>query len=365
MEEASFQIRSRARRGWLLGFVLFALLWAGALVGGIAFANGGGGGYGSCQTTYKCVGIHEEDQCYVTSCGGTGISHGACRGPMYTSGCGGSSGSSSNTGGGGGGGGTFCWAQPSGGDNATVNGSPGYLASCVQSTSTACTPNGTITPKFQYCTSACHTGEYQNYNSCGSASGSPHTGYAAGCTSGCSTSPPATTCTPDGTVTEKSEGCTSTAGVGYFQGYNSCGSPVGSKHTGPASWCTGSSTTTTTTTPSSTPPSTPSCTPSSSISDGGINWTGCAAQSVESGTQSYTVYHSCPSYTSSGTRTVTAHTTTTCQAVTQHQCAWEKPGYAQSRQCLTSPLGGVTHCSSWSTPYYDPHDCPIPTPVNF
>ncbi len=108
----------------------------------------------------------------------------------------------------------------------------------------------------------------------------------------------------------------------------------------------------------------PSCTPSASTSYGGTSWTGCARQGVESGTQSYTVYHSCPSYTSYGSRTLTQSTSTTCQAVVEHQCAYAKPGYAQSETCLTSPLGGTANCSGWSTPYYDPHGCPIPTPVN-
>ena len=109
----------------------------------------------------------------------------------------------------------------------------------------------------------------------------------------------------------------------------------------------------------------PSCSPSSSTSYGGTSWTGCASQGVESGTQSYTVYHSCPSYTTNGSRALTQSTSTTCQSVVEHQCAYAKPGYAQSETCLTSPLGGTTNCSGWSTPYYDPHDCPIPTPVNY
>ena len=109
----------------------------------------------------------------------------------------------------------------------------------------------------------------------------------------------------------------------------------------------------------------PSCSPSASTSYGGTSWTGCASQGVESGTQSYTVYHSCPSYTSYGSRQVTQSTHAACQPVVEHQCAYAKPGYAQSETCLTSPLGGTTNCSGWSTPYYDPHGCPIPTPVNF
>lgn len=359
MHHPSKKIRDHPQRRWLLGLAVLVLLWFGTIVGGVAFAHYSGGGNGSCQTTYKCVGYHKEDQCYVTSCGS--IRAGACRGPMATSGCAGSTTTSTTTTSTGGG--TFCWATPSGGDNATINGQPGYLASCGSgTTTTACTPSGSLVPKFQYCTSACHTGEYQNYNSCGSASGSPHTGYAAGCTSGCASTTPPSSCTPNGTVTEKAEGCTSTAGVGYFQGYNSCHTAVGSKHTGSASWCTGSSTPSSSTPSSSTPA--PSCTPSSSTSYGSTDWTGCQAHGVESGTQSYTVNHSCPSYQSSGTRTVTQSTSTTCQSTVRHQCAYAKPGYAQKETCLTDPAGGYTDCSGWSSPYYDPHDCPIPTPVN-
>jgi len=126
--------------------------------------------------------------------------------------------------------------------------------------------------------------------------------------------------------------------------------------------------------PSSSPPA-PSCTPSASTScsgpyltgcTGSCTSTGCTGTGVATGYEYCTVYHSCPSYTSSYTQPVTTPVTTgtsACQQTVEHQCAWGQPGYAQKEYCLTSPLGGVTNCSGWSTPYYDPKDCPVPTPV--
>lgn len=340
-------------------FLVGILLWLGFISGGVTFAYSTQG----TGTFVKRISCTQGELCYYDT-GQCDSQYVALANSCTSSSGGGGTTTSPQPSGG-----TFCWAQPSGGDNATINGNPGYLASCAGSSAApACTPTGTGPSKFQSCDGTCHSGYYEPTNNCGSRNGSNYEGYAAGCTAGCSVAPTTTACT--GTYHWAQTGCTSTPGQAIWTDYGPCGQVL-SSNTGNATSGTclgsgsgsGSGSTSTTTTPTSTAPA-PSCTPSSSTSTGGTSWTGCASQGVESGTQSYTVYHSCPSYTSSGSRTLTQSTSTTCQSVVEHQCAYAQPGYAQSETCLTSPLGGTTNCSGWSTPYYDPHDCPIPTPVN-
>ncbi len=364
MEKARDPSRRTSRRyRWaiLAGF----LLWLGIIAGGMTYAYTGSG----TGTFTKRISCTQGELCYYDT--------GQCNSQYVAlpNDC-------TNTSGGGGGGGstsapqpsggTFCWAQPSGGHNATVNGYPGYLASCAPATPPAnvCTPNGTLKMVPLSCTGSCHEATWQQYNSCGSKNGGTYTSYDGHCTSGCAAPPPTNTCS--GTWHWAQIGCVAgSSGMATWADIGPCGNQH-DVHPGTAkpgtciisgSGSGGGSTTTSNPTPTSTPPA-PSCTPSASTSYGGTSWTGCASQGVESGTQSYTVYHSCPSYTSYGSRTLTQSTSTTCQSVVEHQCAYAKPGYAQSETCLTSPLGGTTNCSGWSTPYYDPHGCPIPTPVN-
>lgn len=117
----------------------------------------------------------------------------------------------------------------------------------------------------------------------------------------------------------------------------------------------------------------PSCAPSASTScsapvltgcAGSCTTSGCTGTGTATGSESCTVSHSCPSYASSYSQSVTTGTSA-CQAQAEHQCAWAQPGYAQVEYCLTGPQGGLVNCSGWSTPYYDPYDCPIPTPVKY
>ena len=234
---------------------------------------------------------------------------------------------------------------------AIASNTSGFLSTGTgQYTYNGCARQGEITAYDasagqSYCTSgSCPAGESQiNGDGVCQGTGSNNPGtYAQWTFSACQ----------NGTQTEYShnpytDAITSTSQISCASGSTGNSSPGDSTATG-----------------SQTPPAS-SCTPSSSTSTGGTLWTGCARQGVERGTQSYTVYHSCPSYQSSGSRTVTQSTSTTCQSVIEHQCAYAKPGYAQQEMCLTSPLGGTTDCSGWSTPYYDPHNCPIPTPVNY
>jgi len=189
---------------------------------------------------------------------------------------------------------------------------------------------------FLSCT-GCHTGLFEPTNSCtGARNGANYQGSAPWCTGGCPTQSP----TPP----------------------TSSSQPPPSSSNPPASQSS--------TPPSSSPPA-PSCTPSASTSCSGPYLTGCTGSCTSSGCtgtgvatgyEYCTVDHFCPSYTSSYTQPVTTGTSA-CQQTVEHQCAWGQPGYAQKEYCLTSPLGGVTDCSGWSAPYYDPKDCPVPTPV--
>lgn len=150
-------------------------------------------------------------------------------------------------------------------------------------------------------------------------------------------------------------GCVS-CGVGLFEPTNSCtGGANGADKEAPASSCTQGCA-------STTPP--PSCTETSSTSCGNPILIGCASAGVATGTETCSTVTSCPSSQSNFSRSVTENTRATCQIVVQHQCAPDKPGYAERQSCLTLPTGGLTDCSGWSAPYYDPKGCPIPTPVN-
>ncbi len=356
MATSSEARRGPPRRAWLLGLVILVVLWVGALAGGLVYANGGNTGGGCTYFTHRlsCTTV---EMCYSANCGGNSLKCYNHTGAAYndcSSGGGGSSGPSCDPYAI-----QYCWAQPTcGGANATNQcGAAVHAGSCPSGCANVCTPNGTVTEKFQYCTTSCHTGEFQGYNSCGSTDGGAHTGYAAGCTSGCTAPPPTPSCT--GTYHWAQTACTSTPGQAVWTDYGPCGQVL-SQDTGNATpgTCLGS-----TPPPSNSPPPAPSCTPSSATSCSAPVWTGCSSQGVALGIESCTTTHTCPNAQSTSTRSVT-QSTTACQPVTEHQCAYAQPGYAQSETCLTSPTGGVTDCSGWSTPYYDPHDCPIPTPVN-
>ena len=355
MATSSEARRGPPRRAWILtGFILL-LLWAGAVAGGLAYAHSGNSSpscqpwaycinsneYQNAMEHYPCTNLNQgpitDRNCWAGASGGGGSSGPSCD-PYAVQ---------------------YCWAQPTcGGDNAPNQcGAAVHASSCPSGCANVCTPNGTVTEKFQYCTTSCHTGEFQGYNSCGSTVGGAHTGYAAGCTSGCTSPPPAPTCT--GTYHWAQTACTNTPGQAVWTDYGPCGQVL-SQDTGNATpgTCVGP-----TPPPSNSPPPAPSCTPSSATSCSAPVWTGCSSQGVALGIESCTTTHTCPNAQSTSTRSVT-QSTTACQPVTEHQCAYAQPGYAQSETCLTSPTGGVTDCSGWSTPYYDPHDCPIPTPVN-
>ena len=220
------------------------------------------------------------------------------------------------------------------------------------------------------CTNSCHVGKWQPWEKINGRLipyGNIKLAYAASCTTGCPTI--TKICTPNGTLTQKFLGCVSN-GVGKFEWVNSCGS-VESTHDGAASRCdTGSGqptsgsgsggSGTTPTQGSGSSGSAPSCTVTTTYSN--PVWTGCTAKGEEIGYQHWSRTDSC-SGTTSGNNTVGQHTSSTCQPTVRHQCAYAKPGYAQSETCLTSPQGGYADCQGWSNPYYDTYDCPIPTPI--
>ncbi len=350
-------------RRYRWAFLVGLLLWLGFVAGGAVWAYPPPGGTGTFIKRISCT---QGELCYYDT--------GHCNSQYValpndcTSGSSGGGGSSSS----------YCnpniikytWAQAAscGGANATNQcGQAVHSSAGPSGCANVCTPNGTLKMVPLSCTGSCHEATWQQYNSCGSKNGGTYTSYDGNCTSGCAAPPTTTPPSCTGTYHWAQTGCASTPGQAIWTDYGPCGqilsTNVGNATSGT---CLGPSSGGRTPTSNPTPTSTaPSCTPSTSTSYGGTSWTGCASQGVESGTQSYTVSHSCPSYTSYGSRTLTQSTSTTCQSVVEHQCAYAKPGYAQSETCLTSPLGGTTNCSGWSTPYYDPHDCPIPTPVNY
>ena len=253
---------------------------------------------------------------------------------------------------------------------------------CVQEAHSCAAPS-----TFDGCVpGACHEGYFVPHTFCpggvyngGHAvvSGAKKVAYASTCDSGCA--PTHTACTPDGQLTLNFLGCVGN-GVGKFDHTNSCGS-VMSTSTGKAKRCdTGSSggNGTNPTEGSGSGSGNGSGSGGSGKSGGGggggrqtctitttygtPEWTSCSAKGVEIGYQPWTAKNSCGG-TSSGTNPVEQHTSTACQPAINHQCAYAMPGYAQSEHCLTSPLGGYTDCGNWSAPYYDPYDCPIPTPI--
>nr|AEP14336.1 hypothetical protein [Sulfobacillus thermotolerans] len=337
--------RRHISRQWGLALGSLVLLWGAAVLGGITFAYyHSGGGNNNCAPYPRCINSNADNNAVEEyPCGGgyhntLPITDGSCYVPPSSR----YSPPPSN-----GGGGTFCWAQPSGGDNATVDGNPGYLAACAQVSTPAappaCTPTSTGPSRFQACDGRCHSGYYEPTNNCGSRNGSNYEGYAPGCTSGCAATPTSAPTICTGTYHWAQTACTSVAGQAVWTDYGPCGqvlsSDVGNATPGT---CAGASSPSSGGTSSGSTSSAPSaCTPSAMTQQGSTYWTGCASPGVESGSQTYTVYHSCPSYQSSGSRTVTQSTTTTCQTVVEHQCAYAQPGYAQSETCLTSPTGGA------------------------
>lgn len=336
--------RRGPRRALFMGILVSVLLMLGGFAGGMAFAAvGGGGGTGG---------------------GGSGGGGGHCRynsahqlvsGPSYCQ--------QSN------------WSCVGTDVGGCVDGlqEVKYSGSCPQSVKyigcTAATAPKAAPSRFVRCTSTYHIGLWQPwvYTATGgqTPSGNLKRAYAAQCTN----NPPLGTpqnpgCTPNGTLTQHFLGCVGN-GIGTFNWTNSCGS-VENTSTGPATRCDtasgGGST------PSPNPPSGggsgggsgPTCTIRTTY--GTPQWTGCSAQGVETGYQPWTAVNSCGG-TSSGSNPVAQHTTASCQPTIRHQCAYAQPGYAQQETCLTSPQGGYADCSGWSTPYYDPYDCPIPTPI--
>lgn len=134
--------------------------------------------------------------------------------------------------------------------------------------------------------------------------------------------------------------------------------------------CTTTPETTQTCTPVTTPEqvcAAPACTVGAVQSCGPVVLTGCASAGSATGYQDCTTTTTSAACTTSSANTnvpVTEASSTTCQTQVQHQCAPDQPGYAERQTCLTAPAGGLTDCSGWSTPYYDPQGCPVPTPVD-
>lgn len=236
--------------------------------------------------------------------------------------------------------------------------------SCGSATTTKQAPS-----RFVGCTNTYHLGKWQPWEYTSTGGQIPYGNIKIAYASQCTANPPPGTvgnpgCTPNGKLTQHFLGCVSN-GVGQFDWVNSCGS-VMSTSTGAATRCdTGSSTGGAGSgsrggSGSGTGGSGQTCTITTTY--GTPQWTGCSAKGVETGYQPWTAKNSCGG-TTSGTNSIVQHTSTTCQPTVAHQCAYAKPGYAQQRNCLTSPQGGYTDCGNWSAPYYDTYDCPIPTPI--
>lgn len=347
--------RRHHRRRLLGAQILFILLaFVGGFLlggGGLVFANGGHGGGSSCiqnqQTT--CIGYHLGLETYTNVCLGSGqtqsknVYDASCTGGSSTGGGGGSSCNPSVI--------QYCWAQPTcGGSNATNGcGQATHSAGCPSGCGgNTCTPTGGNTIHFVACDGTCHSGYYDQTNSCGTVTVQKYESYAPSCNTaadGCSPPPPSCTGQSGWVFT----GCNGTCGRGTWVDY-SCGQVIAT-HTdvnAPAGECLGPTNGCAASTGSGGGSAPPTCTGGQTLVNGTcqcpsgeslINGTcqtpppTCTAPSPGSVSHSGPYITGCASQGEYATVTLYQQTKWTCPGPTSHISRWETTGTKATTDC--------------------------------